>query len=449
MDGDPRADATEVMARWRRVERRTAHDPGSGLRLPEVTDATRADADVLAAAGHPHDAVHRYTHDSALAALRDAGRTWDLPGAAAAWTAGLWSAPWTWRSALTGHLLATTLPGHAYDPYPSGSPCRVCGAAAEGALAATAEHVLRLGGGAPIDGAVPEHALALAGLADLPRPEPTEHDRWTLRAVLTVLRALPPGTRYAAARTALTRARLLDTSAPHAYGAVLEELALVGAVAPTAHPGLAVRWSDYAERDRRPSVRVEVQAPLAWWSSSDGLREDVLEHVFTGFATGDVDLDGPRPTPEPARGATVVGALPARLRALDRTGRTAAVPRSVGDGPPAVGDVWAVRVTGDRWVTCRVAATDVAGGRPYAQVEMLAGVHDAFPVAPDMDLRAQPRRDGRWHAWVHSLDRTPHVRRVAQGTAAPASPLPPATGAERHPAKALAHLAGWCYPELD
>jgi hypothetical protein len=309
-------DLSELLARYDRLRRETEPAPGTDVLVPRVVPETAEDAQVLAAAGLPHDAVHTYTHDDAVAALRVAGEPWDLPAAADAWVAGLWSAPWSWRSALTGHLLAATLPEHTADPYAGSDSCRTCGTRRTGAIATTDHWQSRLLNGAPIDGGVPEHVLALDLLAGQPRPAPTEHDRWTLRAVLTVLRGLPDGKRYSAARSELKRHRLLDASSPYAYGSLLEELALTGVLATAEHPGLAVRWSDFVERDQRPSVRVEVPGPLAWWSSDDGLREDVVRTVFAGFDTSDVDLDGARPVPVPARGATVVGAVPARKRAL-------------------------------------------------------------------------------------------------------------------------------------
>ncbi|MEV0065026.1 hypothetical protein [Amycolatopsis sp. NPDC050768] len=66
------------------------------------------------------------------------------------------------------------------------------------------------------------------------------------------------------------------------------------------------RWSDYVERDQRPNDRVEVQGPLAWWRSSDGLREDVVHEVFADFDVESLDLDAPRPAPDPLPGATIV-----------------------------------------------------------------------------------------------------------------------------------------------
>ncbi|MGW4483619.1 hypothetical protein ACWEOE_07240 [Amycolatopsis sp. NPDC004368] len=195
-----------------------------------------------------------------MEALRELGAAWDVRAAASVWVAGLWSASWAWRPALTGALLARAVPEHESQPYRSSTSCRVCGTDAPAVLASADAWYRRHTAGVPIDGDVPWHVPALEELADQPRPAPSEHDRWLLRAVLTVLRALPDGN------------RLLDTTAVHAYGSVLEELALVGVVATAEHPGLAERWSDCVERDQRPNDRIEVQAPLAWWRSSDGLR---------------------------------------------------------------------------------------------------------------------------------------------------------------------------------
>ncbi|MET7992993.1 hypothetical protein ABZU76_19080 [Amycolatopsis sp. NPDC005232] len=133
------------------------------------------------------------------------------------------------------------------------------------------------------------------------------------------------GRGYGAARTELKRHRLLDTTSVRAYGSVLEELALVGVVATAGHPGLMRRWSDYVERDQRPNDRVGVQGPLAWWRSSDGLREDVVREVFTDFEVEPVDLDAPRPAPDPLAGATIVagvgGASPKECPARRPRGR--------------------------------------------------------------------------------------------------------------------------------
>lgn len=467
----------DLLARYRRVNTTRSYDSDLGLSLPRVTDETRADAQILADAGRPHDAVRSLGHDDTISELRRLGAGWTLPDAASVWVAGLWSAPWAWRPALTGALLAARLPDHSVTPYGGGaldgahtvdgraappsdapldraatSPCRVCGMPGTSTVAVTGAWALRHLEGSPIDGDVVGHVLALTELEGAVRPEPTEHDLWTFRALLTVLRTLPEKTSQSKARAALKKAHLLDTVSPHAAGSVLEELALVGVVATASRPGLVERWSDYSERDERPSVRVEVQAPLAWWSSTDGLRDGVLHEVFghllpSGLLSADVDLDGPRPTPVPASGATVAAAARSRERELSRPAR-ASVPRSVGTGPAAAGDVWAMQVAPDAWVTLYVWAVEELGGRPYARVEFLAGVSPTFP-APAGSTEVQPRYDGRWRFSAHSLDKTPGTRRIQQGAPAPSVAPPPPGRAPNGAAKNLRHLAGACFPALS
>lgn len=147
-------------------------------------------------------------HDDAVAALRAHAARWTLQDAAAAWVSGLWSAPFGWRSALTGAAVGAVVPVHPAEPYsPASDVCRVCGHRDGHGLDPAGERWLRHTQGAPIDGAVAEHALALDDLAGHPRPEPTEHDVWALRALLTTLRTLPPRTRPSKARDALKRDR--------------------------------------------------------------------------------------------------------------------------------------------------------------------------------------------------------------------------------------------------
>ncbi|MBW0254183.1 hypothetical protein [Cellulomonas sp. PS-H5] len=384
-------------------------------------------------------------HDDAVGALRAHAARWSLQDAASAWAAGLWSAPFGWRSALTGVAVGSVLPVHPAEPYSATSDvCRVCGHREGHGLDVAEERWQRHTQGAPIDGAVAEHVLALDDLAGHPRPEPTDYDVWALRALLTTLRTLPPRTRPPKARDALKRTGVLPTSSAWAYQSVLEELALVGVVATAVRPGMVERWTTYAERDQRPSVRVEVQAPLAWWDSDHGLREDVVERVFGHLGTSSVDLDAPRPTPVPERAATATVAIPALLRA-PRTG--SALPPHVGTGQAEAGDVYAIRLPDDRWVTAYVHGEALTEPRRYVLVEYLAGVHAAFPSPDAVGTTVQPRRDGRSTFRVHSLEKLPRARRIARDVPAPsaAEPLPassPTGGAET-----VRQMAGWFFPD--
>ncbi|MEV6903787.1 hypothetical protein [Amycolatopsis sp. NPDC051372] len=68
--GEPLVD---LLARYARVNADRTFLKGAGISLPRVTDATRHDADVLATAGRPHDALRRTTHDEAVTTLRELG----------------------------------------------------------------------------------------------------------------------------------------------------------------------------------------------------------------------------------------------------------------------------------------------------------------------------------------------------------------------------------------
>jgi len=361
--------------------------------------------------------------------------------------AGLWSAPAAWRCPLPGLLLAQSLPDHQYTtPSESESAvCAVCGFRME--IAQTIEEwAYRLTDGTPLDGVPTGYAQALGWLGhlDVERPTPSVYDRWALGAIVAVLRGLPDGTRHAAAGKAIAAAKILR--GPRTPGRVLEDLALIGVLAPADRPGLAERFTSYVERDLRPSGRVEVQAPLAWWSTSvgdHGVRRDVWDQLFVGLEIPEVDLDGPRPTPTPTAKETLDGALAARVRAFTPK-EPKGVP-STGDGPVAPGDVWAVRLDPDRWITVHVHDVCEIDGRAYALAEYLSGVFQRQPTAAEISNQVQPRADGRWATWVHSLEKTSWVRRIAQ-----ASPPPFGEGSlperpTRGSANDLRHLAGWCF----
>ena len=393
-------------------------------------------------AGHDEDAPP-LDHDVAISLLRGLAADWTLRDAADAWVAGLWSAPFGWRTALTGKVIGAVVPDHAMTPYGgSASTCTECGQDGSG-LNGAEQWALRHHDGAPIDAHIPEHVHTLEGFSGQERPAPTEYDLWALRAVLTVIRALPPATRYSQARDALKKAAILPTSKVWAYQSLLEELALVGILASDEHPGMLTRWSSYAERDRRPNVRVEVQAPLAWWDSSVGIRQEALKAVFGHLDLSDVDLDAPRPTPSPERKLTVTGAPVARRRS------PATVPPSVGEGQAEAGDVYALHLADEKWATVYVHGEALTEPRRYVYAEFLEGLHDGFPEVDALGTRVRPRRDGRSAFRVHSLEKLPRCRRIARGVASPLADEPFPDGTPTGNASDFRSMAGWFWKDLD
>lgn len=395
----------------------------------------------LAEAGRMPDRLYQPEHGALLDELHRLAQTWTMREAADAFLAGLWSAPFLWRCALPARLISSVMPPHPFTPYGgSKDTCMICGFR-ERAVDATENWYHRMTGGAPPDGDPVGYVLALREMEQAgKRPVPTEYDRWVFRAILTVIRCAPPGTRYAKIRDMLHREKLLPTSGQYVYGSLLESLALSGLLDTADYPGMATCFTTYVKRDERPSVRVEVQAPLAWWNSSVGINSAALQKIFPDMDCSCVDLTE-RPAPVPRAEQTITGSL-ARRR----------MPRAVtlkspdaGRGPAAAGDVYAVRIRDDAWVT--VYCYRVADGR--ALVEYLDGVFREMPMKQQLRNTVRPRGNGRWQADVTALDKTTGVRRIARDMPCPAAVQPEPARIPFVNAKDLKRLAWWCFSELD
>lgn len=281
---------------------------------------TGEERDALEAAGHLPNRMVSFSHDAMLDELRSLAAGWTLAEASDAFLAGLWSAPLLWRAALPAKLLVEAMPDHSHTPY-GGSPdtCMVCGFRSRPTDAAWAWYH-RMTGSLPLDGVPDGYVLALRDLEELgPRPVPTEYDLWVFRAILTVLRQAPPKTRGARLRDMLKKESLLPVSDQYVYGSLLEVLALMGILDTERYPGLATRFTTYAQRDQRPSVRVEAQAPLAWWDSSVGINEGTLKKLFPQVDGSPVDLTN-RPEPAPPLAQTITGQLAKRRLPRRRKG---------------------------------------------------------------------------------------------------------------------------------
>jgi hypothetical protein len=440
------SEVRDLLARWQVIQKAAPFDwddeiGGSWHRPPPLPRYAPL-VDALVQAGMDPHAIWKPDHDEAIRQLRHFASGWTLEDAAAAFVAGLWSAPAAWRSAPIGFLIDRVIPEHPFTPGSEDTAklCPVCGYEADHPRQVIAEWSFRLTEGTPLDGEVPGYAQVFAWLGD-GRPEPTEYDRWALGAILAVIRSLPLGTRYSAAAKAIKAAGILQGA--RLPGKVLEDLALIGVLAPETHPGMWERFTTYRERDQRPTVRVEVQAPLAWWDTSvsdHGVRTEVFEAVFGSLDVPAVDLDGPRPAPSPGPKDTLMGGLAARERAF--TPKETKAPASIGSGPVAAGDVWAIRLRPGIWVTAYVHEVRERG-RPYANTEYLAGIFPDCPAANDLSDQVQPRYDGRSAMWVHSIEKTPWIRRVAAGLSVPKGDQPRPEGGSWQAAGALRHLAGW------
>lgn len=417
---------TRVYAPENRVFRGGRHE----VRVPATVDA--ADLDELAARGLAPSTFVTLTHDAAVTELRARAREVDERAAADAFVASLGSAPVRWRSLLPATVLGSTLPDHAFDGRPDRT-CDVCFVDPEVTVDTTDAWRSRRTNGSPLPGDVVPYVLALRE-APAPWPAPTPHDVWTLHEVLRTLRELPPGTRPGAAAKAVHRERLLPGRPQHAVTSLLEDLALLGVLQTPEHPGLLTRFTTARERDRRPSVRVEVSAPLGFWTAEHGVHAGVVERLF-----GHLPVPSTRPADAPAPPPSVRAPRTARTQPL--------APHLRGD--PAAGDVYAVGCREDAWVLAYCHGVEEHGGRRYGRVEYLDGVLDAQPGAEVIAGRGfRGRPDGRWQQLTSQLSTTPRVRRIARDVPVPPDDRPAPTSAPFGTGPSLRHMAGWCFPEL-
>ncbi|GEA86891.1 hypothetical protein [Cellulomonas cellasea] len=417
---------TRLYAPENRVYRQGRHE----VRIPTTADA--GDLAALAARGLAPNACVTLTHDEAVTELRTRARAVDEHAAADAFVASLGSAPVRWRALLPATVLGSTLPGHAHDGR-ADRTCDVCFVDPTVTVDTTDAWRSRRTSGSPLPGDVVGYVLALRD-APAPWPRPTPHDVWTLHEVFRTLRELPPGTRPGAAAKAVHRERLLPGRPQHAVTSLLEDLALLGVLQTPEHPGLLTRFTTARERDRRPSVRVEVSAPLGFWTAEHGVDAAVVERLF-----GHLPVSSTRPAGAPPASPSVRAPRTARAEPL--------APHLRGD--PAAGDVYAVGCREDAWVLAYCHGVEEHGGRRYGRVEYLDGVFDARPGADVVAGRGfRGRPDGRWQQLTSQLSTTPRVRRLARDVPAPPDDRPAPTSTPFGTGASLRHMADWCFPEL-
>ena len=408
-------------------------DPHTGADVFPVPSAIKPEhLDALVKAGHFPNNFISPGHDQLIAELKYLAAFWDHRSAAGVFVAGLWSAPFLWQSVLTSWLLADKMPDHTQSPAPA-STCLICGYQPV-PVDPTLEWYDRMTIPAtPLDAEPVGSMLALKDAATMDRPAPTEYDRWALQAVLTVLRAAGPMTRYNQLGRAIDRAAILPTTKAGAGKCLLETLALIGVLDTPEYPGFHTTFTDYVDRDRKAKRRDSVQAPLSFWSGRTGVNEDTVTGVFADFDTSSVDLDV-RPVPFPPVGDTIVGSLE-RTHISRKQSRPR--PQSAGDGPVEPGDVYAVRAHEDLWalVFCH-EVTRTTRGR-MARIEFYSQTFQVIPSDSEIPGSFALRHGARWQQWVTGLDRTSWIRRIARRVREPKTTHPQPARAGTAPAREL------------
>ncbi len=400
------------------------------------------DLKALDDAGMMPNTFFELPHDDAVKRLSAAARAIDFSRAADAFVASLTSADLAWQAVLPAAALGLAIPEHAMAATGSDRlrcrSCFYCDEAHDVTLRRYFAHVQGTGfsdiNKGPVEPLLTlERALAVP-LADWPSPTP--RDVWVFHRVLGIIREQPPTTRYSKVRDALKKAALLSRNNPYRCETHLEALAQIGLLATPDHPGFLTRFTTAAERDRRPNTRVEVPGPLGWWQASDGINDELLIRLFGHLGC---------PSDEP----------PAPATARTRRKSTAGAPRLPKrlPGPPAAGDVYAVRYREDLWgaVYCHQVKTD-ANGTTRGLVEYLDILSPEAPTTETLaaaELRFRDRRNGkRWQSWMSRLDADTYVRRVAKSIPPPPHAQPPDDRPPSGGAPELRHLASWNFEEL-
>lgn len=411
---------------------------------PIPKNITQSDLNLLKSYGHLPNQLVRHDHNTILSNLQELTKTWTLEEAASVFIAGLWSAPFYWRSPLMAKLMSGVMPQHDYTPYSKESQiCPICGFHNH-VLDTTLQWYSSFASGTPLDGDPVGLVLNLEEINKAEqRPTPTEFDCWTFRAILTVIRNLPPKARYSKVRDILKKEGLLPIKATWAYGSLLETLALIGILDTPSHPGLAKEFTTYKQRDQRPNMRVEVQAPLAWWDSSIGINEEALNQLFSAFDCSSVSLKD-RAEPIPDAKKTIIGMLD-KAKSTQST-----IPKkseTAGKGPIEAGDVYAIRIRDGVWITafCHEVKT---GRMLYAKMEFLDGVFKEMPTKDQLISAFKGRVDGRWQQWCSSMDKTSWVRRIVRNFPTPKSNEAEPDRIPSGGAKDLFHLVDWCFADL-
>ncbi len=379
-------------------------------------------------------------HNECIDKLKRLAQKITLEQAAQSFVSSLWSAPIIWRSELTAKLLAMKMPDHDILTYTgSKDTCKICGYR-DYSRDASFIWYQGMTTGTPLDGDILAHCILLEKMEKMVRPVPTQDDIWIFRAILTILRNLPKNMRYGKVREILLKEKLLPTNNKSACTSLLESLALIGILDTPQYPGLYTEYTHYAIRDHRPSIKTEVQAPLAWWNSAIGVNEETLQNLFPMFDCTSISLDT---RPKMKKEETLIGQLAKKKKPREKIIKT---PISVGKGKVQAGDVYAIRIREGVWVSVYCHNVDETNNK--VKVEFLEGVFDHMPLAKELLSAFKRRPSGRWQQWTSSIEKTSWVRRIARGVPCPYTDEKEPDRIPFGSAGDLKYLAKWCFSNI-
>jgi hypothetical protein len=428
------ADAGRAMALLQRIYDRRNRLGAKGTHVP-----TTIPADELRWLGSiglsPNDRVDS-THDEAMAHLLAARAEFSIADGATAFVASLDGDGVGPRGCfLEAALLAHRAPNHSHE---GDGPCRECGLDARWSFDRTEDFYEWNTVATGIPGSVPWALRALSELSAWRAISPSPRARALLASALHALDTLPPTARAGAACDAVAASGLSKSAAR----SLVETLAFAGVLEAPPHRGLASGWVSYWDRDRRPNVRTEWDAPLGFWRGSNGVSWDNAAALFNVRQSDPIEIAPIAQNAAQIESTPTESNTPAPRKSAPRRG---GLPRR----PARAGDVWALRVREDAWVLAYVWAVEERGGRPFALTEFVGELAETCPEVVSDALVARPRYDGRWQYWTSGLEKATGSALLAEGRAAPtvADALPDRVAGGS--AKDLVSQAGGCFDGLN
>ena len=218
----------------------------------------------------------RWSHDGAIARLRDAVGALDERRVADGFLASLSTRRLDWRSALGSYAVGRRLPIHPATA--ETQQCSVCGLyAGEHEEDANILNFERLKWGGvrhrdPVYG-----ALDLELFCEHPPPAPTAEDLRLFRELVAVLKGVAPTVTSAMLHQHFPSS--LKANKPERE-AVVGILGLCGVLGTAAQPGFGERFVPMSERRTPDRHFVDMAWPASWWTGAEGVNDERLHAVF-------------------------------------------------------------------------------------------------------------------------------------------------------------------------
>lgn len=328
-------------------------------------------------------------HDDIVRKLRALAKNADRRAIAGAFLASIGQKPNVWRAPLGALAAGERVPAHRYQAFSASSKaCRECGVEPTEKL--HADDVSERGELLPGDLPRAYQVLAWADAEEPPVPTAADAKRFT--QLLALVGKLPATARCGQLEEAIRKAKLVPGN-KYDVRSIVETLGACGILETPQHPGFTTAWTTFGARQARPSVRVEVDPPLAFWTAGHGVNAKNVKHWFGAFGVTAPASTKPR----------AVAVAKASTGAAKRAARAArATDLVVGDVIAAkVGRTWRAAIVighhqdmGGRFPVIAPSVWSGTAQPSLADVQAAARTGDASMI--DMWTRTDPK--GRWLA---------------------------------------------------